>query len=162
MSKRRVVRRSNTKKLTEEEKAKVIQQQEERGKEALERAKASIKSTSAQTEQNQITNPQQIVEKPNLAQQTPEIEKSIQTVTRDEFPQKHEQETTKKAKLDQDTNTKPTLRKKEKFEDKHKRVTTYILNEYHQKLNEVRKNYDIPISETINNALTEYFKKYNL
>ena len=53
MGKRRVVRRSNTKKLTEEEKARIMQQQEERGKAALGRARASIKLTTEATAQSE-------------------------------------------------------------------------------------------------------------
>lgn len=73
--------------------------------------------------------------------------------------------TKKQAQLPETTQpntTKPTLKKKEKFEDTHERMTTYFSKENHRKLKEVRVNYGIPITESINKALEEYFEKYSL
>jgi len=55
-----------------------------------------------------------------------------------------------------------TLKKKERFEDRHNRVTTYINKMNHNKLNEIRTEYRIPISDTVNKALNEYFMKHGI
>lgn len=163
MSKRRVVRRTSNN-LTPEEQAIQAQKREERAKEAIKRAKASIKTPTAKT--NQSSDPaetmQQATDKPIAATVTQTQPETIETVTQEEVPPKYVQETTRKQNFNQTTDTRPKLRKKERFEDKHKRVTTYLLKEHHQKLNETKVNYGIPITETINNALKEYFDKYNL
>lgn len=54
------------------------------------------------------------------------------------------------------------LQKRKKFEDTHKRITTYVNESNHKKLNELRTEYRIPISENINKALSEYFKRNGL
>lgn len=168
MGKRRVIRRQEPAKLTEEQKAKQMQQREERGKAALGRVLASRKtSLSEQTEQtNQSSDPaetmQQATDKPIAATVTQTQPETIETVTQEEVPPKYEQETAQKQNLNQTADTKPKIERKVKFEDKHKRVTTYILKEHHQKLNELKVEYGIPITETINKALQEYFTKYDL
>lgn len=60
------------------------------------------------------------------------------------------------------TRPKPKLQKREQFKDKNIRVTTYLQAESQEKLKEIKENYNIPIKETINNALKEYFTKYQL
>jgi hypothetical protein len=52
-------------------------------------------------------------------------------------------------------------KKKERFEDSHNRVTTYVSKKNHEKMKWLRKEYGIPLSETLNQALKEYFEKYS-
>ncbi|MCM3625599.1 hypothetical protein M4D70_25850 [Brevibacillus borstelensis] len=50
-------------------------------------------------------------------------------------------------------------KRRPRFEEVHDRVTTYLSKENHQKIKKLKEEYGIPVSETINQALQEYFQR---
>ncbi|MCM3625510.1 hypothetical protein M4D70_25365 [Brevibacillus borstelensis] len=50
-------------------------------------------------------------------------------------------------------------KRRPRFEEVHDRVTTYLSKENHQKIRQLKEEYGIPVSETINQALLEYFQR---
>ncbi|ERN52080.1 hypothetical protein [Alkalihalophilus marmarensis] len=54
------------------------------------------------------------------------------------------------------------LQKKLKFEDTHKRVTTYMTHTNDQKLKMIKERYGLSATKVLNHALSEYFSKLKL
>ena len=166
---RRVVRRKK------DQKPQTVREQTEGEKKAVEAWKR-VREQMQATQKEEATN-KKVVPLATVTNQTP-APQNLPTTKRTQpegvaeggssQPKEHGKAlatTKKQAQLPQTPQsnpTRPALRKKEKFEDTHKRMTTYFTRENHQKLKEVKEAYGIPITETINNALKEYFKKYSL
>lgn len=56
----------------------------------------------------------------------------------------------------------PKFKKKEKFEESHARFTTYIRKNNLEKLKEAKEKLGIPLSTSINLAVEDFLKKYQL